>query len=161
MLILKFDASHATSVAQLFHDAVSDIDDRFYNKSQLSAWSKAPRSGRHWLQQLKKTQAWVMLDDRGVEVIGFINCETGFVDRGYIEHLYIAPKYQGKGYGALLYQHLERWALANEYPELSTHASKLSKPMFEKFGFSLVGKVYQQKSAQRILGYEMQKPLAT
>lgn len=158
MQILEFDTGHASSIASLVHDAVSKIDHKLYSKEQLFAWSKAPRSARHWFIELKKSQAWVLVDDEG-SVIGLINCTTRFTERGYIEHLYIASEYQGKGYGTCLYQHLERWALTKGYPELSTHASKLSKPMFEKLGFSLVAKVYQQKSAQSILGYEMRKPL--
>ncbi len=156
-MIRGFQPRDAACIAGIYHNAIMNIDKQLYSPSQLQAWSAAPRSKRYWLGQLTQTQSWVVI--QGEQCVGFINCVTRYPERGYIEHLYILPQYQGRSLSKALFQQLEQWAYCQGYPKLSAHASKVSRPIFEHLGFRVSGKVYQQKRGQTLLCYEMEKQL--
>ncbi|GIU34690.1 hypothetical protein TUM4433_31100 [Shewanella schlegeliana] len=91
---------------------------------------------------------------------GFINLETHFNSRGYIDSLYVHPEYQRQGVAKRLYESLAQWAVSMAVPELFVDASKLSKPLFESMGFKLHHRSYQEKRGVVIMGYYMSKTLA-
>jgi putative acetyltransferase len=168
------NASHyAALISKLFHHAVSSIRHPRYNQAQLQAWSKAPRSARHWRNQLKYGKTWLMLElpapvpaESPSEVaypsgklVGFISLETHFKRRGYISHLYLTPSSQGLGLGGQLLLKAESWALGQGYRQLSTDASYVSKGLFERHGFSHQGKSFQDKLGQVLTGFHMEKVL--
>lgn len=63
----------------------------------------------------------------GLEIIGFLELNIRNFAEGsrspklpYIEAWYIKPKYRGNGYGALLIQQAEKWAITKGYSELAS-----------------------------------------
>jgi putative acetyltransferase len=164
--ILPFHRAYAGQVSRLYHEAVRAIRHPRYSPSQLAAWSRAPRSEKHWQLRLTRSRCWLLLyqaQHTGLagqpQCCGFINVETAFASRGYIDSLYIAPAHQGKGLGRSLYLEAERFARSKGYPALSVDASFLSRPLFELMGFALVQRSYQQKQGQIIPGFYMTKKL--
>ena len=155
--IVDFSALYALQISQLYHDAIHAIVHPRYPKVKLNAWSSAPRSAKYWQIQYKQNKAWLMLDNQ--QVIGFIGLETHFKYQGYIDCLYVHPSYQNLGIASALLEHLQHWAMQQHYPNLSVDASYLSKPLFEKMGFSLQQKSYQQKRGQTLGGFYMEKRL--
>jgi putative acetyltransferase len=171
----KNEASqYAAQISTLFHHAVSSIRHPRYNQAQLQAWSKSPRSARHWRNQLKYGKTWLMLELAAPipaesenetaypsgKLVGFISLETQFQRQGYISHLYVHPLAQGLHLGSKLILCAQNWALAEGYKQLSTDASYLSKGLFERHGFIHQGKCFQNKLAQVITGFEMTKSLS-
>jgi putative acetyltransferase len=171
----KNDAcQYAAQISTLFHHAVNSIHHPRYNLAQLQAWSKAPRSTRHWHNQLKYGKTWLMLElaapipaesenetpFHSGKLVGFISLETQFKRQGYISHLYVHPLAQGLRLGSQLILCAQDWALAEGYKQLSTDASYLSKGLFERHGFIHQGKSFQNKLAQVITGFEMTKTLS-
>jgi GNAT superfamily N-acetyltransferase len=134
-------------IANLYHSAVTAIDDARYSAAQRLAWSAAPRSGRYWQLRLKRAQAWVML--KGCEqsplCVGFVLLETTFRERDS----------QRQGVASSLIEAAKKWALTQGYHHLTTDASALSKPVFERAGFRLRHKSYQEKSGQMFGSYFM------
>ncbi|WP_244997914.1 GNAT family N-acetyltransferase [Shewanella algae] len=144
-------------IANLYHSAVTAIDDARYSAAQRLAWSAAPRSGRYWQLRLKRAQAWVMLKgcEQSPQCVGFVLLETTFRERGYIACLYVAPDSQRQGVASSLLEAAKKWALTQGYHHLTTDASALSKPVFERAGFRLHHKSYQEKSGQMFGSYFM------
>ncbi|MCF1427694.1 MAG: GNAT family N-acetyltransferase [Shewanella sp.] len=163
--IKPFDKVYAGQVSVLFHCAVHAIDGRHYSSAQLNAWSSQPRSAKYWELRLTRTQAWVMLDFNPSKPLaspfccGFINLETEYFQRGYIDSLYIHPDYQGQGFARQLLWHAKQWAKSRKYPELRVDASYYSRPLFEQEGFELLYKSYQPKSGQMLPGFHMRLSL--
>ncbi|MCU7852664.1 MAG: GNAT family N-acetyltransferase [Candidatus Thiodiazotropha sp. (ex Monitilora ramsayi)] len=65
--------------------------------------------------------------DVGSEIIGFLELNIRNYAEGsrlsklpYIEAWYIKPEHQGKGYGKLLIQQAEQWAISQGYSELAS-----------------------------------------
>ncbi|GIU46117.1 N-acetyltransferase [Shewanella sairae] len=163
--LIPYQKDYAADIAVLSHLAIRNIADDQYSVEETSAWSFAPRSSYHWHKRLSQSKTWLMIDERieyaGKPVCcGFINIETGFASKGYIDSLYVHPDYQGQGIAKRLYLAIEEWALAQGYPSLLVDASKLSKPLFESQGFKLRHRSYQEKRAVIIMGYYMEKTLS-
>ncbi|MCL1037853.1 GNAT family N-acetyltransferase [Shewanella submarina] len=163
--VQPYSRAFANQVSMIFHLAVHGIAGRHYSDAQLHAWSNQPRSDRYWHQRLTRTQSWVILDFNPPKPLaaplccGFINIETQYFQRGYIDSLYVHPAYQGQGFAALLFSTARDWACEQGFPELTVDASYYSRPLFEREGFVLEYKSYQPKSGQMLPGFHMRLPL--
>lgn len=162
--IISYSKRYAVQVSHLFHLAINAIDDDVYSLAEKQAWSHSPRSSYHWHKRLSRSKTWLMIDDeRNVEGVplccGFINLETDFNTRGYIDSLYVHPDFQHQGIAAALFVQLQTWATTANIRDLSVDASKLSKPIFLSHGFRIHHRSYQEKRDQIIMGYLMSKAL--
>lgn len=159
--VVPYQKQYAAQISLLFHLAVQGISSRHYSDAQLKAWSYQPRSSRYWHLRLSRSQTWVVLDFAPIKPLaaplccGFINVETHYFSRGYIDSLYLHPAYQGKGLARALFATAKKWAKQQGYPELTVDASYLSRPLFESGGFELCYKSYQPKSGQMLPGFFM------
>ncbi|MCH1931575.1 GNAT family N-acetyltransferase [Shewanella sp. A25] len=161
--IVPYQRQYAREISDLYHICVQHIRHERYSELQLNAWSRSPRSAKHWDLRLKRSKAWVLLLTDEISqrnrCIGFINVETVFQRRGYIDSLYIHPDWQRQGWGEQLYRQLELWAKVQGYQRLMTDASYLSKGLFIKMGFTQAQRSYQQKSDQVLVSFYMIKNL--
>ncbi|MFB2651750.1 GNAT family N-acetyltransferase [Shewanella seohaensis] len=161
--VIPYQRRYARAVSELFHQCVHQIQHERYNAAQLKAWSQSPRSSQHWHLRLSRSQAWIILvtDAAGLSKIcaGFINVETDFHHRGYIDSLYIHPDWQRQGLGERAYRQLELWAREQGYSQLSADASYLSRGLFIKLGFVQQQRSYQQKLGQVLPSFYMTKKL--
>ncbi|MCG9697217.1 GNAT family N-acetyltransferase [Shewanella sp. Isolate11] len=151
--IIPYESDYALQVSRLYHQAIQHIDIDLYTTEQKLAWSRAPRSVYHWNKRLSKSKAWLMLDtsrqlDGRFVCVGFINVESHFYRRGYIDSLYVLPEYQGNKVATLLCQQVQIWAQQAGLPRLFVDASKLSKDLFLSQGFKLQHNRYQEKCGQ-------------
>ncbi|QYJ85111.1 GNAT family N-acetyltransferase [Shewanella mesophila] len=163
--VIPYAPEYAAQVSKLYHCTVQNIDESSYSASQKQAWSKAPRSAYHWNKRLSRSKAWLMVDTKQMVgnsylCIGFINVETHFYSRGYIDSLYVLPGYQGMGVASALYQELELWAKFSAVERLSVDASKLSKALFLSQGFKFHHNRYQEKCGEIFLAFYMSKQLS-
>lgn len=162
--LIPYRAGYARSVSQIFHDAIRQIDEDVYTPEQKCAWSPRPRSAYHWHKRLTRSRAWLVVDEAIIEdsrprCCGFINIETHFKSRGYIDSLYVRPDYQHLGVAHRLYLALEKWAREQGYPSLTVDASLLSKHLFLTHDFYLQHRSYQEKLGQVFMGFLMSKEL--
>lgn len=162
--LIPYRKEYAAAVSDVVHTAINQITDDVYSAEERMAWSFAPRSSYHWHKRLSRSQTWLMIDEQRIEsgrafCCGFINLETDFNSRGYIDSLYVHPDFQGQGVARRLYSALALWAIEHEYAELSVDASILSKPLFEAMGFKMKHRSYQEKRGVVIMGYYMSKAL--
>ena len=161
--VVAYQRCYASAVSQLFHHCVHQIQHERYTTAQLNAWSPSPRSSKHWHLRLSRSQAWIILVTDALSLTkicaGFINVETDFRHRGYIDSLYIHPNWQRCGLGELAIRQLEQWARKQGYSQLSADASYLSRGLFIKLGFVQQQRSYQQKLGQVLPSFYMIKKL--
>jgi GNAT superfamily N-acetyltransferase len=158
MYITEFTPAMACQISQLYHQAIQQISHPRYPQIKKNAWSNAPRSCKYWQLRLRRNQTWVMNTDEH-QVIGFISVATSFTQQGYIEYLYVSPQYQQQGIASALLQTLQTWCRQQSFRQLSVDASYLSRPVFEKAGFTLCHPSYQRKLGQTLNGFLLTKPL--
>lgn len=162
--VIPYQSYYAKQISQIFHDAIHNIDEEQYSEADRLAWSAKPRSATHWDKRLTRSKCWLVVDTRVVMderpmCCGFINVETGYYSRGYIDSLYIDPRYQGNGLAKSLYEVMEQWTRKQGYCELTLDASHQSKSLFLSYGFRVNHRSYQQKLGQVIMGFLMTKAL--
>lgn len=161
----KIGRLYAHDLSRLYHDSVQHCANGIYSQAQCDAWSFAPRSDYYWFKQLSRNKSWLALTQPQSSsaqervCMGFVSMATRFQERGYIEHLYVAPHYQRQGIAIELLNQLECWAVAQNYRQLTTDASALSKAAFLRQGFHIKHKTYQQKRGQILQGFYMVKTL--
>ncbi|MCW3171187.1 GNAT family N-acetyltransferase [Shewanella subflava] len=156
--IVDFHPCHARAISLLYHQAIHAIEHPRYNSAKKRAWSGAPRSAKHWQLRYKRNKAWVVQNDQQ-HVVGFIGMETQFYQRGYIDCLYVDPLFQQQGIASLLITHLQYWAKAHHYHQLSVDASYLSKPLFERHNFTFIKSNLRVKNNQTLAAFYLEKRL--
>lgn len=155
--LVEFDKQYAEQIGPLYHLAVHSYVGEFYTRAQLNAWSAAPRSSYHWRKRLSQTRSWLAIV--AGRCVGFINMETHFHSRGYIDSLYVLPQYQHQGIATALIVQAQQWAIEQGYRQLTVDASAMSKPVFIRQGFKLHHRRYQQKNGEVIAGFALYKNL--
>ena len=92
----------------------------------------------------------------GDKLAGFIELR----DEGYIDCLYVHPKYQKCGLTTAFYQHVESLAIRRAYKTLTADVSKSARGFFLRNGFVLIHENQIQRGGQILSNFRMFKKLA-
>jgi putative acetyltransferase len=134
MHIRRLVAQDAHALATLVHASVHAIGARDYTATQLSVWSAQPTPPDRFLESVSDGRdVFVAISDDDVPV-GFIDLESN----GHIDHFYCHPDVAGTGVGAMLYDHLEKIAVARGLSMLFVEASEAAKRFFGKHGYRTI-----------------------
>lgn len=120
-------------LAKIYSSAIRHIGPAYYTPEQVNAWSNFANDAtrfRDWVTQAETLVA----RDVSKQAIGF----AGLADKGHIAALFVAPDYQRKGIASSLLEQLLQRSQAYGCPTQTTKASEFSKPLFERFGFTVV-----------------------
>lgn len=139
-------------IKKLFYDTVHAINND-YTQEQLDAWAPKDAPMERMRASLQNSFAYVAQSD-GV-ITGFANID----ENGYIDYLYVHKNYQDKGIGSALLKKLIEKAEALQLPQIETHASITAKPLFEKFGFSVIKEQRVKRGDIELTNYVMIKKL--
>jgi len=135
--IRSYQSGDAAQMARLYFDSARQLGSRRYSPEQVEAWAPEPADpstvharaadGRYTL---------VATDERG-DVVGYGDLEAD----GHIDHLYCRPDAAGQGIaGAILDTLLAEAASRGSLRRLYVEASELARGLFERKGFSVVGR---------------------
>ena len=103
-----------------------------------------------------------MLGKEG-QLVGFIELDaSGNINdaTGYVDCTYILPAYQGQGICRKLYQVLEAHAKERHIKRLDVHASHVARPIFNKFGFTLIERQEVLRNGVKLERFYMSKDLS-
>ena len=154
MHIRTFTPSDLEAILQLFHEVVHTTGAKYYDQEQVDAW--APENGLDrdaWLQSLSSNIAYVVeLDEK---IVGF----GDMTHTGYIDRLYVLPKYQGKGVALAILKRLEEEARMLGLQELTTEASIMAMPLAKRQGYEVVAEQHKMHRGKVLINYKMRKKL--
>src|SRR5690348_16659881 len=154
MILRRFKPADLDAVLELFHTVVHTTGAKYYNPEQVQAWSpKVGMDRGKWLQSLSEHLTYI------VEVDGKI---VGFGDMspsGYVDHLFVHPRYQGQGVALRIFKKLEEEARALGIAELTTEASIMAKPLAERQGFEVITEQRKIHRGVEFINYIMRKKL--
>lgn len=91
---------------------------------------------------IEKGGNFFIAKDSNGEVLGFLGVRNDGEGTGTIKRVAVMPKNQGRGIGSSLLKAGMEWSRRNGYRKLSlsTGINETAKPLYEKFGFKVVGR---------------------
>lgn len=138
-------------VANLIHKTVKEVYPEYYPPEVVDYFLFHHRKERV-TAAVQAQKVWVLVCD-GL-IIG-----TGSAEKNHITGVYVLPEYQGRGYGTLIMQMLEK-KIAQEYSSAELDASRPAYPMYEKRGYRTIRHEQSELENEVKLEYEvMEKEL--
>jgi len=141
----------ALAIATLYHHTVRKINSRDYAPSQIEAWAGETPNEEKWRErQINRT---TFVDEHNGTIRGFAELE----DDGRVGAVYVHADYQREGIASALLEELEKEAIARGATCLSTDASIMAQPFFEKRGFETVAAQDVEYRGQTFRNYRVRK----
>ena len=119
----------ARRCAEIFRSAIDELAADDYDSDQREAWASRADDEAAFGQGLAGTLTLIALIDG--EEAGFASLKGADV----IHMLFVAPEFARQGVATALVDALTRLAAARGAKALTTEASEVAKPLFEKLGF--------------------------
>jgi putative acetyltransferase len=133
MEIRPYAETDAPATLSVFLAAVTETASVHYSAEQIAAWARPDeRDVNQWNSARKSLNTYVATI--GAEVAGF--SDVG--DDGYIDMMFVAPKFGRRGVAGALLAQLHDIAVGAGASELYTSASITARPFFEQQGFAVV-----------------------
>ncbi len=155
MKLRHYIASDASTVADIFNRAVSEIASTAYTPEQIAAWlGGGMEAGETHVRCSDGRSVWVAADASDT-AIAFIDLE----DDGHIDMLFCQPVWAGRGIASALYAELESSARQRGMSRLYVEASEFAKPFFARKGFALLHRNDFTMDGVAVHNYAMEKRL--
>lgn len=132
MHIRPYTLDDLSAVVDTYQRSVHVLGAERYDAAQLAAWAPPDPDMEVWAERL--VRAITRVADADGEIAGFISFEAS----GYVDLLFVSPKWARRGVASRLFRDAEREMVAAAATELTTHASMVARPFFEHHGFVIV-----------------------
>lgn len=130
--IRPYDPADAEALAAAYRAAVTGLGPQAYSPEHVAVWASYPAD-------IEEFRARLM---RGVTMVAEVaGRPVGFAQLDPLDHvqfLYVDPAYCRRGFATALYAVLELFARQSGAAALTTAASRVSRPFFEKMGVAVV-----------------------
>jgi putative acetyltransferase len=154
MEIRRYIEADAQATLNVFLAAVTETAAARYSAEQIAAWARPDeRDVNQWNSARKSLNTFVATI--GDEVAGF--SDVG--DDGYIDMMFVAPKFGRRGVAGALLAHLHDVALVAGASALYTNASITARPFFKRHGFAVVSEQHPVAFGVEMTNYKMTLPL--
>jgi putative acetyltransferase len=141
----------APALATVYRTAILGSAQGPYTPEQCAAWAATSEDVPAWNKRLQDAWVRVACDAEDDQIIGF----GGILMPGHIDLLFTLPDYQREGVASLILADLFELAAAMGARQVSTEASELSRPVFEKHGFKLVESACHPRGDQTLTCHRM------
>ncbi|GAA2724649.1 GNAT family N-acetyltransferase [Cellulomonas aerilata] len=154
MLTREYAGSDAAATLDLFTRAITTTGRARYTAEQVAAWLGSPRDPAQWNADRLRVYTAV------AEIDGQVGGFTDLGDDGYVDRLFVHPALGRRGVGQALLQHVRTVAADRGLVELTTHASLVARPVFERAGFHAVHDDVVRRDDVELLRFFMRAPVA-
>jgi putative acetyltransferase len=120
------------ALAELYAGSVLALGPELYGKEQVASWAAFASDSDAFRRFVLEPTTFVAEDETGI--LGF----CGIFDDGHIASLYVRPDRARQRLGTRLLEAALDYAARHGIEFVNAHASRLSHPLFLKFGFSTV-----------------------
>ena len=153
--IRPYRHADAADTLAIFLTAVTETAAADYSPEQIHAWARP---------EARELSTWnATMQERNSYVATTNGSPVGFSDvspTGYIDMLFVAPRYQRRGVARRLIGHAEAHARRAQLAELTADVSITSRPFFERCGFTVEAEQHPVKTGVQLTNYKMKKDLA-
>lgn len=143
----------APLAARVFFDAVRESTKEHYTEAQRRAWTGELPGPESWRDRLTGTAGFAA--EEGGRLLGFMTING----TGYIDLAFVAPTALGQGVGWRLYCAVEAKARELGASVLTTEASRMARPFFERQGWSVIVEQVVVIRGVGLTNYRMRKAL--
>jgi len=147
------DADAAATLA-VFLAAITQTASADYTAEQIEAWANpAGRDLKTWHAAMRA---------RGSVVASIEGELAGFSDvsrEGYVDMMFVAPRFVGRGVAWQLLSHVEEHARSAGAQELTADVSITARPFFERQGFIVQAEQHPVKAGVTMTNFRMRKAL--
>ena len=119
---------------KIYFDSIISIDEKIYTLEQKRAWASQAWDNKYFNLSLKEGKGW-LINERE-KIIAF----ASRYPNNRISLLYCRGDSQRKGYGTKLLQKIEKDAIKEGLPCLTTEASLISYKLFLKNSWKIIRK---------------------
>ena len=119
---------------KIYFDSIISIDEQIYTLEQKRAWASQAWDNKYFNLSLKEGKGW-LINERE-KIIAF----ASRYPNNRISLLYCRGDSQRKGYGTKLLQKIEKEAIKEGLPSLTTEASLISYKLFLKNSWNIIRK---------------------
>ena len=151
--IRPFRPGEAAALVKLFQASVHVVAASHYDAAQRAAWAPADLDPAEWEVRLGRQHC--LVNEQGGSLAGFI----AFDGSGYVDLLFTARAHVRRGVATHLYAEAEARLVETGVRALSTHASLVSRPFFERQGFVVVAPERVELDGVGLDRFLMQKTL--
>ena len=149
----SFTPVEADQLGIIFFDAVREGAAGVYDDDQRRAWASKVPSGPNWAYRL--TSQRTLVARQSERPVGFMT----LADDGYIDLAFVAPAFQRRGVGGLLYTRIEALAREAGIQRLYSDASYLVRGLFEQQGWMVVQEQRIERAGVALPNFAMEKRL--
>jgi putative acetyltransferase len=138
----------------VFLAAVTETAANDYSAEQLAAWARPDqRNLSEWDQARGRLNTFVAVID--TQIAGFSDVGAD----GYIDMLFVSPRYGRRGVGGALLSFLEERARTSGIAQLSADVSITARQPFERRGFTVEAEQHPLTAGVRLTNFRMTKDL--
>jgi putative acetyltransferase len=151
--IRPYAAGDAGVLVDLFRDTVRSVNLADYNADQVRAWAPDTIDADAWADRLAGNRSFV------AEVEGAAAGFTELTGEGHVHMLFVAKDRQRQGVAGALLERVEAEARELGLDRLTTEASLTARPVFERYGFTVVARQEVAIRGQTLTNFRMSKRL--
>ena len=139
-------------LAALYERSVETLAAGRYDAAARRAWAAFAREAA-FSDFVLGAETFVAVRDGAVA--GFAGLAAG----GHVASLYVAPEAAGRGVGRHLLEAVLARARAAGYERVTTDASAVARPVFERAGFRVVSEEHVERGGVTLVRYRMEAEL--
>lgn len=149
--IRNYSANDTELLWDLFFNTIRQINSRDYTKEQVEAWASDSVDPDLWRKRMEGINPFI------AEIDGVIAGYTDLQPSGLIDHFFCHHKYQRKGVGSALMNHVFAKGRERAINRFHSEVSITARPFYEHFGFSVVNEQQMEVRGQVLTNYLMEK----
>ena len=161
LTIRKAQVADAERMIHVHFNAVHGIPENFYSRTVLLSWSPTPCSSRYeWMRDVVQSPSHLALvAELKLELCAFSICS---LTDGFIQAIYVDPKFSGRGIGTDLLAYSENHLLQAGFSTFKLNSSNNAINFYRSMGYCVNAQTTQSlEDGSEMICYEMQKTLAT
>jgi putative acetyltransferase len=132
MHVREFRIEDAPELVALYRDAARGLGGAEYSAAQIAVWISFADDFPGFCERLQRGLSLVSMEDNAIASFGQLHPQD------HVALLYTGTQFARRGHATAIYQQLEVAAIGGGATRLTTTASRLSRPLFLKQGFTIV-----------------------
>ena len=151
--IRSYKPTDAATLRDIFFDTVRNINIKDYSQAQVEAWAPSDYDSNEWARKMNRIAPYVA--ELNADIAGYADLQQD----GLIDHFFCHYKYQRKGVGGVLMQHIIGDAKTRGISKLYSHVSITARPFFEHFDFIVSTSQHVKVRGEELQNFIMVKPV--
>ncbi|WP_241975409.1 MULTISPECIES: GNAT family N-acetyltransferase [unclassified Cryobacterium] len=154
VVIRPYVHADAADTLAIFLSAVTETAAADYSPEQIQAWAQPEaRELSTWHTAMPARNSYVATLDGSLA--GFSDVDS----EGYIDMIFVAPRYLRRGVARQLIGHVEARARQEQLTELTADVSTTARPFFERSGFTVEAEQHPVTAGVQLTNFKMKKKL--